>query len=279
MKMDHLLDAYNRATGGNYTTVSMKIEDLGSTEIECVEHGKHISHGVRYMGKREIWSQCPDCKEASLAAERMEKAKAEMLRMQEKIRAMIDDVGVPARFIGRTFDNFCADSRGQAEALRVAQAYANEFAKHRKSGAGLILSGLPGTGKSHLAAAILQGVIPEYTGLYVTCMGIIRAVRNTWRKDSEKSETQVLHLLCEIPLLVIDEVGVQYGTDGEQTILFDVLDRRYREMMPTILLTNQAKAGFKQFIGERSFDRLVETSRWVAFDWPSYRATARKEAA
>jgi DNA replication protein DnaC len=50
-------------------------------------------------------------------------------------------------------------------------------------------------------------------------------------------------------------------------------------MMPTILLTNQAKLGFKEFIGERSYDRLTETSRWVSFDWASYRPQARKDFA
>ena len=82
-----------------------------------------------------------------------------------------------------------------------------------------------------------------------------------------------------VPLLVIDEIGVQYGTDSEQTILFDVLDKRYRDMRPTILLTNQNTIGLKAFIGERAFDRLTETARWVAFDWPSHRRTAGREAA
>ena len=77
-------------------------------------------------------------------------------------------------------------------------------------------------------------------------------------------------------MIVLEGASAGYG---EQTILFDVLDRRYRDMMPTILLTNQDKKGFKEFIGERTFDRLVETARWVPFDWPSYRPTARKEAA
>jgi DNA replication protein DnaC len=277
--MDHSLNAYNRATGGNFTNVSMNIDDLGSKEIICEDHGGYTTHGVRYLGKREVWSKCPDCKEAEQAAERMEKARAEMERQQAKLSAMIDEACIPARFIGRTFDNFRVNSQGQAAALSVAKEYAENFKKHQKNGTGLIFSGLPGTGKSHLAAAILQGVMPDNAGLYITCMGLIRAVRGTWRKDSEKSESEVLRSFCNVPLLVLDEIGVQYGTDGEQTIIFDVLDRRYREMRPTILLTNQATAGFKEFIGERSFDRLVETSRWVAFDWESYRATARKEAA
>ena len=113
---------------------------------------------------------------------------------------------------------------------------------------------------------------------YTTALDLVRAVRDTWRRDSDRSELQLLNYLERLDLLVIDEIGMQYGTDGEQTILFDVLDRRYREVRPTILLTNQDKAGFKQFVGERTFDRLAETCRWVAFDWESYRPTARKAA-
>lgn len=79
-------------------------------------------------------------------------------------------------------------------------------------------------------------------------------------------------------LLVIDEVGVQYGTEGEQTILFDVLDLRYRGMLPTILMTNQDLSGMKGFLGERTWDRVRETCRWVPFDWESYRPVARNEA-
>ena len=75
------------------------------------------------------------------------------------------------------------------------------------------------------------------------------------------------------------EVGVQYGTDGEQNILFEVLDRRYRDMLPTILLANQSKDGLKQFLGERAYDRLTETGRIVAFEWESYRPHARMEVA
>jgi DNA replication protein DnaC len=116
-----------------------------------------------------------------------------------------------------------------------------------------------------------------YVGQYMTCMELIQILRSTWRKDSEVSELRMLDRFAKIPLLVIDEVGVQYGTDSEQNHLFDVLDRRYREMMPTILLTNQDKDGFKTFVGERVYDRMTECARWVSFTWQSYRPQARKE--
>ncbi len=253
-------------------------EELGEESRTCATHGDFMASGVRYLGKREIWTGCPACEEAQLAAERQAEAQQRAEAARQRIEAMIEESAIPARFIGRTFDNFQAASDAQRAALKVTQDYAANFWTHRKRGTGLILSGLPGTGKSHLAGAVLQAIMPQHQGLYITCMGLIRAVRGTWRKDSERSESQVLGMLCNVPLLVLDEIGVQYGTDGEQTILFDVLDRRYRELKPTILITNQNTEGFKQFVGERTYDRLIETCRWIQFDWESYRPTARRES-
>lgn len=254
-------------------------EPLGPKFIVCEAHGPYTSSGTRYMGRREIWTPCPDCEEAERAQVRQAEADRLAEQARKRLEYCLGEAAIPARFIGRTLDNFVADTPQKAEALRVARDFADNFEQYDKKGGSLIFSGLPGTGKSHLATAVLQSLMPERVGLYTTCMNVIRAVRGSWRKDSEQSETEILQIYGSVPLLVLDEIGVQYGTDGEQTILFDVLDRRYRDMMPSIFLTNQDKKGFKEFIGERTFDRLTETARWVAFDWPSYRPQARKEAA
>jgi len=234
----------------------------------CPEHGEFESRLI--VGR--IWSRCPECAEAAAAEERAKQAADE----ERYRRRMLEDAAIPARFIGRSFDNFVADTDGKRHALTVTRDFAESFADYARKGSGLILSGLPGTGKSHLAGAILQALLPRDVR-YMTCLDLIRSIRETWRKDSEKTEGQVLRHLERLDLLAIDEVGVQYGTDGEQTVLFEVLDRRYREVRPTILLTNQDKAGFKGYVGERTFARLAETCRWIPFDWPSYRPQARKE--
>jgi DNA replication protein DnaC len=261
------------------TTPATMREPLGDRDMDCAEHGPYLSAGMRYMGRREVWTPCPSCEDARLARQRQAEAVAQAERARSHLEFLIGEAAIPARFIGRTLDNFQATTEPQQEALKVAREFAENFEDHRRRGSTLILSGLPGTGKSHLAAAVLQALMPRHCGLYTTCMNVIRNIRGTWRKDSERSETQVLNIYAEVPLLVLDEIGVQYGTDGEQTILFDVLDRRYRDMQPSIFLTNQDKKGFASFIGERTYDRLRETSTWVAFDWPSYRPQARKEAA
>ena len=257
-------------------------ETLGEKQEVCDKHGPFISTGMRYaIGKldRRVWTTCPGCEEERLAAERQAAAEAAAQRERARMEAMLENAAIPARFIGRTFDTFKAATPQQERALKVLRTYAANFDANMETGASLILLGGPGTGKSHLAGAVLQAIMPRHCGLYVTCMGLIRTVRNTWRKDSERSEGQVLAMFADVPLLVVDEIGVQYGTDGEQTILFEILDRRYRDMKPTILLANQSKDGLKQFLGDRTYDRLTETARIVLFDWDSYRPQARKDAA
>ena len=253
-------------------------ENLGEETRHCDTHGGYVATGIRYAAKKEIWTGCPQCAEAELAKERQQEAEKQAEAARARLEAMVEHSAIPARFVGRSFDNFNVESDDQRAVLGIVRDYAARFDSNHRRGAGLILSGLPGTGKSHLAASVMQSVMPRHNALYTTFMGMVRAIRSTWRKNAERSESQVVKALCTVDLLVIDEIGVQYGTDGEQTILFDVLDGRYREMKPTILLTNQDAAGFKQFVGERTYDRLTETSRWVAFDWASYRSQAKKEA-
>jgi DNA replication protein DnaC len=240
----------------------------------CATHGDFESRHI--IGP--IWSRCPACEGARRKAEEDEAANAERRATEARMRKLLGRAAIPERFIGRTFDNFNADTTDKRQALSVLRDYSDNFSANSRTGQGLILSGRPGTGKSHLAGAVLQAHIDRDV-LYATCLDLIRMVRETWRKDSEKSERQVLAFLSGLDLLVIDEMGVQYGTDGEQTILFDVLDGRYRALKPTILLTNQDAEGLKAYLGERTFDRLRETCRFVAFQWESYRPKARKEAA
>lgn len=244
-------------------------------EAVCETHGAFVSRNVF----RSVWTKCPACEaEAAAAQQDAEDRRVRELRAQRQAE-LLQASAIPARFIGRTFEGFHAPTDAHRHALTVCRDYAEQFAAHARKGAGLILAGMPGTGKSHLVAAILQSLIAARDVRYTTCMDMIRAVRETWRRDADRTESQVLNALQRLDLLAIDEIGMQYGTEGEQTILFDVLDRRYREVRPTIILTNQDQKGLREFVGDRTFDRLAETCRWVPFDWPSYRPQARKEAA
>ena len=68
---------------------------------------------------------------------------------------------------------------------------------------------------------------------------------------------------------------MQFGSDTEKLILFDVLNERYEKRRPTLLLSNLVVDDVQAYLGERIFDRLREDGgEAVAFDWESHRAKA-----
>lgn len=237
----------------------------------CETHGDFESRAIKFGAKVLHWTKCPECCRIAGEQADAEKAAADAADRQRRLEAKLDHAGIPLRYRSKDFAAYVADTDGKERARSTAMEFAQNFGAHYKAGTFAVFSGQPGTGKSHLAIAILQEVMKSRTGLYTSAIDAVRMVRNTWRKDSDKTETQVLQMLASIDLLVMDEIGVQYGTDAEQVTLFDIIDKRYRDMMPTILLTNLNAKGMKEFLGDRSYDRLREGGIWVAFDWESQR--------
>jgi DNA replication protein DnaC len=108
--------------------------------------------------------------------------------------------------------------------------------------------------------------------MFATVMRAIRSVKDTWSKEAEKTETEAIAMLTAPDLLILDEVGVQFGSETEKLILFDVLNERYEKRLPTLLLSNLDLGGVRTYLGERVFDRLREDGgEVVIFDWQSHR--------
>jgi DNA replication protein DnaC len=104
---------------------------------------------------------------------------------------------------------------------------------------------------------------------------LVREIKSTWAKGSENSEGDVIAFYSELPVLFIDEVGVQFGSDTEKLLISEIIDNRYQELLPTVLISNLDVQGIKGAIGDRCFDRLREDGgKVVAFDWESHRGKA-----
>ena len=68
---------------------------------------------------------------------------------------------------------------------------------------------------------------------------MVRAVKETYSRNSERTERQVIADFARPDLLILDEIGRQHGTDTERLIIFDVINARYLQNKPSILITNR----------------------------------------
>lgn len=238
----------------------------------CDAHGEYDSRNV--IGN--VWTKCPVCE-----AERAEKKRLEddERAAAEKARAWqrrLGEAGIPERFHSRTLASYVAINAGQKSALAFATEYAEGFAVEQKSGRSAIFCGKPGTGKTHLAVGIgLHAMTLGKLVLFTTVQRAVRRIKDSWRKDSGESETDVIDMLVEPDLLILDEIGVQFGSDFEKNLMFDILNERYEKNRPSLLLSNLTAQEVKAFLGERVYDRLREDGgKCIPFDWNSHRGSA-----
>ena len=224
------------------------------------------------------WSRCSKCAEEAEAEERRRQAEQATENSRRAWETKIGRAGIPERFRDRDLASYIAKTDGQQRALKFAQSYAEQFDAVGKSGQSALFIGKPGTGKTHLAIGIALHVMREQkrTALFCTVMRAIRGIKETWRKDSEMSEAEAIEDLVFPDLLILDEVGIQFGSEAEKLLLFDVLNERYERRRPTLMLSNLTAPEVAAYLGERVMDRLREDGgRVIVFDWASHRGIAQ----
>lgn len=253
---------------------------LKTETVQCREHGEYKNHLIESFFGDHFWQGCTRCQfDAIHSADDAIRKPALDIRRDRALNARLLNSGIPPRFREATLENYrTTTSPGQqAVALRQCQDYAAGFEDHWRVGRSMMLLGAVGTGKTHLGCAVAQSVIRNLgaTASYTSALDIIRDIKSTFSKDSELSESEVYAALRKPELLVVDEVGVQHGSDFERQVLFEVINDRYKNLNPTIVISNLGIQGLRKCLGDRAVDRLAEAGGpAVLFNWASARGAA-----
>lgn len=250
--------------------------DMGAQEWDdhCDKHGPYRARGITLNGKR-MGGGCPECAREREARDQAEQEARQRAARARRVERLLGSAGIPPRFRGRTFDNFRVEpgNQGQAGALKLCKAYAGRFEDMMAAGACTVMVGNPGTGKTHLAAAIAQEVIQTGRSVHFTTVGrLLRHVKSTYSRDAAQTEEQALRSYLDPDLLILDEVGVQRGTEAERFILTEAVGLRYEHMKPMVVMGNCTEDELAAHLGDRLVSRLQEGGGpFIVFDWQDYR--------
>lgn len=137
----------------------------------------------------------------------------------------------------------------------------------------LVLAGYHGTGKTHLAVALLQLFgLNGISGEIITFRDMMLEIRSTYQSSAKQSELMILQRLSSCDVLVLDDIGKQRNSQSEQLSLYSLLDKRYSNKMPTILITTLSGQAFCELLGEAVLDRIRQGHLvWGECTWNSFR--------
>jgi DNA replication protein DnaC len=125
----------------------------------------------------------------------------------------------------------------------------------------LFVSGYVGTGKTHVLKAINTAFDPM--ALYVSTRDL-EQMTHTFRK--EDALDYFYDALIMAPILILDDIGMEYGGPLVKSVIEKVVDARYEKYpdSPMVVSTNLLVKEFPKYI-PRASDRLLDKARTKIF--------------
>ena len=146
--------------------------------------------------------------------------------------------------------------------------------------ANVLMFGLPGVGKSHVASALGHSLVQAgHAFLFVPAYELVQELLAA---KQELSLPRALRRLDAFELLIVDDIGYVKQSAEEAEVLFTLLAERY-ERGSVILTSNQPFSGWESIFKDpmttaAAIDRLVHHSVILELNVPSYRAEQAKKS-
>lgn len=222
-----------------------------SPSIICEGCGKDLGSAEVWAG---VWLRatvCPECEEKERAVQEEEAKAVCRAQVVERIEVLLERSGVPPVFLGAKLEDFPTH-------LRTLKG-------------SLFLTGIPGTGKSHLAVGLMREAIlaaepvKDYPyerwthaplPAFVEVPELLMEIRATYDKDNSVTEEEVIGRYSRCSFLVLDDLGVEKTTEWSLQTLYVLVNRRWREQKRTIFTSNLSLADLGAKLSDRISSRI-----------------------
>ena len=168
-----------------------------------------------------------------------------------------------------TFEN----DNGRNPQAGIARRYVEHWEDMRADNIGCLFWGGVGTGKSYLAGCIANALMEKEIPVHMTNFALIL---NDLAANFE-GRNEYIARLCRYPLLILDDFGMERGTEYGLEQVFNVIDSRYRSGKPLIVTTNLTLDDLRNpedTAHSRIYDRLLSMCVPVRFTGDNFRQEA-----
>jgi DNA replication protein DnaC len=249
--------------------MSVLLTASGDDERWCRRHqSAKVEQSIPWISGRPmtLWT-CGTCEEELHRRRATEAARAAKVERHRRS-------GIPEKFHEADLRSLYRDIEAQRTVAEQLHAFANIWGKDV---AGLFFYGVPGVGKTYAACALVNAWFDQRkTARYVRLLDMLRTIKNSWNTEARHAESRAIATFTEPHLLCVDDVGVQFGSDTERLLVYDVIDARYGRSYPTVVISNESREQVTACLGDRVMDRLRDGGREVIFDWSTLRRLDRK---
>ena len=220
---------------------------------------------------------CPKCFGSGLEVVPGRGARSCDCRSEDRRSKLLEAARIPMRYESCTLRTYrpAPSNSSQLSAFNHSFRLVRDYPGANR---GLLLTGPCGVGKTHLAVAILRGLIEKGVSCVFYEFGtLLKEIQDSYNLVSQTSELKVLAPVYEADVLVLDELGASKPTDWVRDTMTQVIGRRYNDKRLTIFTTNYSDARrqpadetLEDRIGVRLRSRLYEMCRAVPLtgeDW------------
>ena len=152
-------------------------------------------------------------------------------------RRLLESAQIPERYARCSFSSY---RTGKQELLAKAKFDVEHWAEqYPLDRTGLLLLGLSGVGKTHLAAAALKVLTSKgFHCLFTDYRDLLKQIQNSYNPSVQTTELQLLQPVFETEILLLDDLGAVKPSQWVWDTVSLILNNRYNENRTTLITSN-----------------------------------------
>lgn len=178
-----------------------------------------------------------------------------------RVKDYLEGSRIPPLYRNKSFEDFSIprDNPLAASAIGLVMVKAKKFVRDFPDTPkpGLIFLGDPGVGKTHLAVAVLKGLMEKgFEGVFFDYQNLLDRIRASYSEMSGASDREAYRTVLDTDIVLLDDLGSHRVTDWVEDTVTSILTWRCNNRKPTIVTTNLSDpdaggGGVKTTLGER----------------------------